>query len=121
MLRLWTTRLISLAVYVALFTAWTATMPRLMHIKSTVKIESDLPQSEVLRKLSDAGIDAKEIKISQMGPFGPLATSVSLFFSIGFILGTFLAVHTIVKAAVAKWSAPADEHLLTPGKDDGDP
>ena len=75
-MRIWATRLLSLAVYVALWTAWVAAMPHLNHVKSTVRIESELPQSEVLRRLSDAGIEAKEIKISKWGPFGPLATFV---------------------------------------------
>jgi len=121
MTRVWTARLVSLAVYTALLTAWIASTPHLMHIKSTVKIESDLPQSEVLRRLSEAGIDAKEIKLSKWGPFGPLTTFVSVHLYFGFLLGTFLGVHTVVKTVMAKWSAPADEHFLTPGKDDGDP
>lgn len=120
-MRIWATRLLSLAVYVALWTAWVAAMPHLNHVKSTVRIESELPQSEVLRRLSDAGIEAKEIKISKWGPFGPLATFVSVFLYFGFVLGTFLGVHAVVKAAVARWYTPADESLLTPVKDDEDP
>jgi hypothetical protein len=119
-MHVWTTRLISLAVYAALWTAWIAALPDLLHIKSTVKIESELPQSEVLRRLSNAGIDAKEIKISKWGRFGSVMTFVSVFLYFAFLLGTFLGVHTVVKAAIAKWAAPADERLSTPGKDDGD-
>jgi hypothetical protein len=102
----WIARLVSLAIFAGLFASLTMLMPVREDSKSVIRIQTDSPKSEILKKLVDSGIDVKQVDVQETPKLTPIGAFVSAFVGMGIGLAIFMVIHLLVKAVLLKPRQP---------------